>query len=423
MSEAQPTPTRGVAMEVYKRRRSDTSSDEDDRDTDGYNPVVTRVKLPKEAIPKDSLTPALMKIIPKLACQRKLYAAAPANVALRGMIRRLKEIYGMELHPGDHQRCYIVTKVGYVLSRITTDLTSGGLEDFRTNCSRIKGSPNIITSCGEFLESMERGDTPPTCDRLETAANDPKVKAVDILQKISGVGLITASVLYTTFGCSTINDVRRRDAEVPQPGGWPITTASRKGIANYEDWLVRIPRTEVEQVWDIIRTQATIVDPTAEGLVAGSYRRGQSTCGDIDVLWKTAKRPFIKLLVERLHQVGFLVDDLTVPKEAVQEAEMYMGVYRLGNGPTRRIDIKSYKPRDYAFALLYFTGDSHFGTSMRRWAGILGWSLSDKGLIPVKRDHEYKKTARGASISCATEEDIFSALGLGYIAPTDRGCK
>jgi len=389
MSQTQPT--RGVAIEVYKRRRTETSSDEDEPDPKDKKPTGTRVKLTQK-LPRDSLTPKLMDIRPRLACQRKLYAGAPVNVALRGMIRRLKEIYELEIHPGDKQRAYVARNVGYMLSRMTVNLARSSLDTFRSNCSKIKGGGHFVTSCGEFLESMERGDDPPDCERLQAAAGDPKVKALGILRNISGVGLVTAELLYDNFGCSTIADVRRIDAKSPRPEGWPITAFSRKGVANYEDWLVRIPRSEVAQVWEIVRAQAALADPTAEGLVAGSYRRGQSSCGDIDVLWKTAKRPFISLLVKRLHDVGFLVDDLT-------------------------------DPRDYAFALLYFTGDAHFGTSMRKWAGWLGWSLSDKGLIPVKRDHEYTKTYRGASVVCSAEDDIFNALGLKYVSPTDRGCK
>ena len=47
----------------------------------------------------------------------------------------------------------------------------------------------------------------------------------------------------------------------------------------------------------------------------------------------------------------------------------------------RRVDIKVYRPEEYPFALLYFTGSGYFNRSMRWWAQTkFGLSLNDKGL-------------------------------------------
>ena len=49
----------------------------------------------------------------------------------------------------------------------------------------------------------------------------------------------------------------------------------------------------------------------------------------------------------------------------------------------------------------------------------LSYSLSDKALAPYLR-HGRDKVAAGATVPCATERDIFSALQLDWIPPTQR---
>jgi hypothetical protein len=77
------------------------------------------------------------------------------------------------------------------------------------------------------------------------------------------------------------------------------------------------------------------------------------------------------------------------------------------------------------------TGSDHFNRSMRLWAKKLGWTLSDKGLMPAFRmskrsdsSTEYKyqneKVWTGDSLVCHTEEEIFQALGLVYVDPPYR---
>jgi DNA polymerase lambda len=147
-------------------------------------------------------------------------------------------------------------------------------------------------------------------------------------------------------------------------------------------------------------------------------------------------------VVETLHQRGVIVADLTKPTprapNAPHSSESYMGVcVRPGGGPARRIDIKVplpprpcdphfksgplltpevYPRREFAFAVLYFTGSDHFNRSMRLFAQKKGFTLSDHGLAPALRESRTKFFS-GAIIPCDSEEAIFAALGLRYVAP------
>ena len=88
----------------------------------------------------------------------------------------------------------------------------------------------------------------------------------------------------------------------------------------------------------------------------------------------------------------------------------------------RRIDIKVYPRSLKPFALLYFTGSDHFNRSMRCYAGTLGYTLHDKGLLRCVRDSRghIQMTLENSCVPCETEEDIFAALGLPYKEPCER---
>ena len=135
----------------------------------------------------------------------------------------------------------------------------------------------------------------------------------------------------------------------------------------------------------------------------------------------------------------FLTDDLSLPGEPGHpldrnaKRQSYMGVCKIpgSSKPHRRLDIKSFPYHLWSFALLYFTGSDHFNRSMRLWAKKLGWTLSDKGLMPAFRmaktqdsstDYTYQddKVWTGDSLVCNSEQEIFEALGLVYVDPPYR---
>jgi DNA polymerase lambda len=106
-------------------------------------------------------------------------------------------------------------------------------------------------------------------------------------------------------------------------------------------------------------------------ICCGSYRRGKSSCGDIDVLIsRRDKLPydrFLVRLIELLEQGGLLKERLQISRAEKSGSMTYMGIAKIGV-THRRIDIKVYPRDSFGFALLYFTGSDHFNRSMRLFA-------------------------------------------------------
>ena len=58
---------------------------------------------------------------------------------------------------------------------------------------------------------------------------------------------------------------------------------------------------------------------------------------------------------------------------------------------------------------------------MRLFASKIGYQLSDHGLYAIEKNHKKKiVSAKGASVCCEREEDVFKFLKIKYVAPENR---
>mmetsp|Transcript_4239 Transcript_4239/g.7745 ORF Transcript_4239/g.7745 Transcript_4239/m.7745 type:complete len:240 (-) Transcript_4239:145-864(-) len=98
-----------------------------------------------------------------------------------------------------------------------------------------------------------------------------------------------------------------------------------------------------------------------------------------------------------------------------------------GRNVHMRVDIRVCHVSELPFQRLHFGSGKEFNRGLRSHALSLGMSLSEHGLVPVvdiPKHLQNKSTAKrkpcGAPIQCKSEEEIFSALGLPFVAPKDR---
>jgi DNA polymerase lambda len=82
----------------------------------------------------------------------------------------------------------------------------------------------------------------------------------------------------------------------------------------------------------------------------------------------------------------------------------------------RRLDILYAPPNEYSFAILYFTGSQSFNISMRLYAMKLGLKLNEHGIY---KHNEGRQDSKINEIF-TNEAEIFSYLGLQFVAPSDR---
>jgi len=159
-------------------------------------------------------------------------------------------------------------------------------------------------------------------------------------------------------------------------------------------------RTVAAQFAEPLRAYLKSVPGVSEVEIAGSYRRGRDTVGDLDVLVGA------RTAAATLEALRAYPDLRTLTAAGTTKAT---GVLRNG----MQVDIRVIAPQSFGAALHYFTGSRDHNIHIRRRAQERGCKLSEYGLF---RD--------GKRVAGASEEQLFEALGLAWIAPElreDRG--
>ncbi|KAJ4480856.1 DNA polymerase lambda [Lentinula aciculospora] len=349
------------------------------------------------------------------------------------IIRKLEEL--QELHKvkpteDDHWRVYSYSK---------------SIRALRTHPKRIKSLEDAqkIQGVGKktaqkIIEIIETGDL----QRI-VYENTEDVKAISTFTGIYGVGIQTATMWYAR-GCRTVEDICNGVGDVKLNDGQKI------GIEFYDDLNSRMPREEAKAIFELIKPIALRIDPKLFVEIMGSFRRGKSDCGDIDILITRCSddgrthEGILKALLEKLHLAGILTEDLALPDYSKPLEAVYHGICRLPDvhgARRRRIDFLTVPWSSKGGALLYYTGDDMFNRSMRLLANKMGYSLNQRGLYAgVVRDPRNRtvKSNIGISITfllwwnCAsilstgnliaseTEEQIFKALGVPWREPHER---
>jgi len=226
------------------------------------------------------------------------------------------------------------------------------------------------------------------------------------LLQLQGVGPKTVALLHEKLNVSTIDEL---EAAAKQhrirrlPGMGPTKEANiLKAIERYRRRSTRIPIGAAERIVERIMHYLGGIEGLSNITVAGSFRRGKETVGDIDIL-ATSSRPsesiaaFVRMP---------MVDEI------------------LGQGPTKasiivegtvQVDLRIVEPRSYGTLLQYFTGSKEHNVKLRGIALQRGYSLSEYSL---------KRLDTGEELFFDREEDVYRALGMQYIPPElreDRG--
>jgi len=155
-----------------------------------------------------------------------------------------------------------------------------------------------------------------------------------------------------------------------------------------------VPRAEALRRW-------LVEDPSVDrAVVAGSYRRGRESVGDLDFLVASRAPAAALERFVRFPEIGAVV--LRGPTRVT---------VRLRDGLA--VDLRVVDPGSFGAAEQYFTGSKDHNVRLRRRAAALGLKINEYGVF------------RGDTrIAGATEEEVYRAVGLPWIPAEireDRG--
>ena len=396
------------------------------------------------------------------ACRRSTYANPP-NAAFISELQKIKQ------------------------ARILT-LDQIGERAYATSIASIAAYPYAIIHASEILqlpgcdtkiaslwtEWRDTGDT--DAERYIPAARkldqDENLKVLKLFWNIWGVGAETARNFYFTKGWKDIDDIVEF--------GWnELNRVQQIGVKYYDEFLVGVPRAEVEFISQIILDNARKCRNIPEAafgtkddmelIIVGGYRRGKSESGDVDVIVSHRDEEMTKDLVldiiSSLEQEGWITHTLTLhttTSDRGQQTLPFRGDGAHGHGfdsldkglcvwqdptfkhPTtggmtttsaekakgaagfknpnlhRRVDIIISPWRIVGCAVLGWSGATTFERDIRRWSKKEKfWKFDSSGV----RDRATGQVLDLESAGETWEERerlVMEGLGIGWRPPTER---
>ena len=251
-----------------------------------------------------------------------------------------------------------------------------------------------------IMEKLKEYESTGTLQLLEREKNNPE----NLLSDIYGVGPKKAKELVQQ-GITTIAQLREQQDKV-------LNDVQKMGLKYYEDILKPIPREEIDEYNQVFKEVFESIKTDDDHYeIVGSYRRGKSTSGDIDVII-TSKTPGVfKQWVDKLLERKLIIEVLS------RGNTKCLVITQLGDHPARRVDFLFSNPTEYPYAILYFTGSKGFNATMRGHALKMGYSLNEHGLSKMV---DKKKEGEKLSLNIQDERAIFDFLGLEYREPRER---
>lgn len=281
-----------------------------------------------------------------------------------------------------------------------------------TNINQIKGisgiGKGIQDRVEEILRTKKLKELDEICKNID-CLNLNKKNINDELLNIVGVGESLVKKLINEYNVKDVKDF----FELVKNNKLKVSKTIELGIRYYKKLKYNIPRQEITKTIDLLEKHIYSIDSSLIIQICGSYRRQKLISNDIDVLVTTPnilienlaeEEKIIKKIVQKLHQVNFLIDDITT-----DSTNKYMGFCKYDKLPVRRIDIRFISFLSWYPALLYFTGSKELNLMMRNKAKKLGYKLNEYGLFKGSKN-----------MFVESEEEIFNLLGMEYLEPHQR---
>jgi DNA polymerase (family X) len=221
--------------------------------------------------------------------------------------------------------------------------------------------------------------------------------------RIQGLGPKSIRVIWDHFRVSTLEELERLCREgklrdLPRMGA-KLEEKILKGISHYRQsagrFLLHFADSAARELSDYLRETPGVDQVTP----AGSLRRGKETVGDLDLL---VTGPGASAALDRF--VGHpRVHD--VLGHGANKASARWGLEGL------QVDVRAVAAESYGAAMQYFTGSKEHNVALRQRAQKMGLTLNEYGLFRVADEQR---------VAGASEQEVYAALGLAWIAPELR---
>jgi DNA polymerase (family X) len=276
------------------------------------------------------------------------------------------------------------------------------------------GRVTELSGIGATLETklqalLEQGDIPQA-----VALREKFPAGLLEMTRLPGLGPKRARRLYEELGVDSLETLATaaRQGRIQDLKGFgaraeaKLLEAIERAVADDEEGGARIyrsPPTRVvldrargigEQVVDALREHPAAVRVE----LAGSARRWADSVKDLDVVAASDDPEALIAAFTRLEQI----EAVTASGEAGARARTHSGM---------SIDLKVVAPDQFGNLLQHFTGNKQHNVALREAAVRRGLHVSEYGILD---------DATGETLRCASEAEVYAALGYAYVEPELR---
>jgi len=276
------------------------------------------------------------------------------------------------------------------------------LKDLVDEGADLRELPGIGKDLAVQLAGAARGEA---LDALQELREQIPPGLLDVV-RVPGVGPKKARALWQELGVEGLDDLEReaRAGRIAGLKGFGTKTEERivQGVEQVRRFAERRRRADVEQSIAPLLAWMRDLECVTTLDVAGSFRRGRDTIGDVDLLVVSEDAPRV---MEHLRSY----DDV---EQVIGSGDEKTSVL-LGDG--LQVDLRVVERSAFGAALLYFTGSKDHNVQLRRRAIERDWTLNEYGLWSKDGDER---------VAGSSEAEVYEALGLRWIPPElreDRG--
>ena len=281
--------------------------------------------------------------------------------------------------------------------RDLTEPVSAIVEDGGRTLTDIAG---IGKDLAEKCEILVQTGTLPMLDEL--LAEVPE--SVLALLRVPGLGPKKAAVLHKELGISTLDQLKAacEAGQVRQLKGFAAKTEQTvlRGLDIAAAADKRMYWAKADELAQAMRDHLSACPGIEQLEIAGSYRRGKETVGDLDVL-VVSQDP--RTVMDRF-------GEFSEQTEVIARGETKMAI-RVREG--MQIDLRVVPAESFGAALQYFTGSKDHNIALRGLAKERGLKINEYGVFRVEGECE-------RYIAGTSEADVYAALDLPLFPPELR---
>ena len=309
-------------------------------------------------------------------------------------------------------------QVAKVFNEIADLLELKGENAFRIRAYRraamnVEGMPKDLSTLGEEELTAIPGIGKDLAGKIRQIADTGRLEVHDELKKeippgllailrVPGVGPKTARMLYDKRNVKSLEELESLAREKKLAGIPGIQEKTEENILKGIELIKR--GRERFALGNVLPLARNILEwlreavPDGKYEIAGSIRRWKETIKDIDIV-ASGKHP---------DTIAKAFTRMPVAREVLERGATKCSIL---TDEGIQVDLRIVEGNSFGAALQYFTGNKAHNIKLREMASRRGWKINEYGLF---RESDDKR------IAGKDEEEIYSALGLPFIAPELR---